>query len=72
MIITVLIISIISLIISIFCLYAIWRLNKYISYIIEDKIEALEDRQDTLEQSVKIALGENLINPNNRIKRPFV
>jgi len=72
MIIAVLIIAVFSLFISLFSLYATWRLNKYIAHVIETRIETVEDRQDTIEQTVKMALGDNLINPNGRLKRPFV
>jgi len=64
-------ISILFLIV-LFLVYIIWRLNKYISYVLEDKIEELEDRINQLEQSLKIALGENLIRENGRIKKPYV
>lgn len=62
----------ISFLFNFFCLYAVWRLNKYIAYKIETRIEEVEDRQDLVEQTVKMALGENLINSNGRIKRPYV
>ena len=64
--------SIFSFLISLFSLYAVWRLNKYISYTIEEDIEKTINRQDTVEQTIKMALGENLINPNNRLKRPLL
>lgn len=61
-----------ALILSIFNFYAIWRLNKYIGNIIEDKQDYLEEKIDVISQSLQIALGNKLINPNNRIKRPTV
>jgi len=66
------ILSVIAIIISCSVLYVIWRFNKYVSIIIEDKIEENEERINTLYQSLSLAIGDKLINPNGRIKRPLV
>lgn len=66
------ILSVIAIIISCFAFYAIWRFNRYISVVVEDKIEEHEERINTLHQSLSLAIGERLINPNGRIKRPLV
>jgi len=66
------ILSVIAIIISCSVLYVIWRFNKYVSIIIEDKIEENEERINTLYQSLSLAIGDKLISPNGRIKRPLV
>ena len=66
------ILSVIAIIISCSVLYIIWRFNKYVSIIIEDKIEENEERINTLYQSLSLAIGDKLINTNGRIKRPLV
>jgi hypothetical protein len=76
MVITLLIIAIIigflALVASLFAIYAVWRLNKYISVSIEDKIEEQENKIDVLHQSLSIAVGEKMLNSNGRIKKPLV
>jgi len=68
----VLIIGVISLIVSGFCLIAVWRLYKYIRYVVEDKLETVEEKANNLIQTLKIIVKEGLIQENGRIKKPYI
>jgi hypothetical protein len=66
------ILSSLAFIASLFAVYAVWRLNKYISVLIEDKLEEQENKIDVLHQSLSIAVGEKMLNSNGRIKKPLI
>ena len=68
----VLTIGIIALLVACFALLAVWRLNKYIQYRIEDKQEEHEEKMINIIQSLKIIVKEGLIRDNGRIKRSYL
>lgn len=68
----ILILSSIAIILSLFTLLAIWRLYKYIRYVVEDKQDELEDKSNNIIQTLKIIVQEGLIKNNGRIKKPYI
>jgi len=67
-----LIIAFFSLLVSVFCLFAVWRLFKYMKYIIEDNVDSQEEKLDNVINTLRIIVSEKLIKTNGRIQKPYL
>ena len=66
------IISCLALIISGFCIFAVWRLFKYMKYVIEDSVDVQEEKVDNVINTLRIVVSEKLIKMNGRIQKPYL
>lgn len=72
MIVFLIILCIITVPTSLFALWAVWRLNKYISRL-EDYIdEQCVTRVDSFEDALRTAIKEDYLKPNAKIKKPLM
>jgi len=72
MVVLAIILAIVAILISGFALFAVWRLNKYIQYTVEERILEIDEVNSNLVQSLQLAVGEGLIKSNGRIKKPYM
>ena len=62
----------IALVVAGFALFAVWRLNRYIQYRLEDKQEEHEEKITNIIQTLRIITKEGLIRDNGRVKRSYL
>lgn len=62
----------ISLLFSAACLYAVWRLNKYIQRLENLIDEELIQRMDTYEDTLRTVVKEDYLKPDMKAKKPLL